>query len=68
MFWKSDLSFPSFEKKQKTKEGAVTAKGAAITIWHLKPLTNHIVPTMGTAITLWRFIANDQSNRLPIFW
>ena len=43
-------------------------RGAAITIWRLKPLTNQIVSTMGAAITIWRFIANDQSNRLLKFW
>ena len=48
-------------------DGAVTARGAAITIWRLKPLTNQIVSTMGAAITIWRCIANDQSNRLPKF-
>ena len=50
-----------------TPEGMVTWKGAAITIWPLKPLTNEIVSTMGAAITIWRFIDNDQSNRLPKF-
>ena len=49
-----------------TEEGAVTGKGAVITIWRLKPLTNQIVSTMGAAITIWRFIANDQSNRLRV--
>ena len=28
----------------------VTGKGAAITIWRLKPLSNEIVSTMGAAI------------------
>ena len=42
--------------------GAVTVRGATITIWRLKPLTNQIFSTMGAAITIWRFIANDQSN------
>ena len=47
-----NLISPSLHlNKKNTKEGAVTAKGAAITIWHLKPLTNQIVSTMGTAIT-----------------
>ena len=50
-----------------TQEGTVTAKGAAITIWRFKPLTNQIVSTMGAAIRKWRFIANDQLNRLPKF-
>ena len=40
---------------------------AAITIWRLKPFTNEIVSAMGAAMTIWRFIANDQSNRLPKF-
>ena len=49
-----------------TLEGAVNAvNGAAITIWCLKSLTNQIVSTMGAAITICRFIANDQSIRLP---
>ena len=50
-----------------TPEGAVTGKDAAITLWRLKPLTNQIVSTISAAITIWRFIANDQSNRLPKF-
>ena len=50
-----------------TLEGAVTAKGAAITIWRSKPMTNQIVTTMGGATTIWRFIANDQSNCLLKF-
>ena len=45
-------------------EGAGTAKGA-ITIWRIKPIKNQIVSTMGT--TIWRFMANDQSNRLHKF-
>ena len=45
----------------------VTGKGAAITVWRLKPLTNELVSTMGAAITICRFIANDQSNRLQKF-
>ena len=41
--------------------------GRGLPSGRLKPLTNQIVSTMGVAITIWRFIANDQSNRLPKF-
>ena len=33
-------------------EGAGIAKGAAITIWRFKPITNQIVSTMGITITI----------------
>ena len=38
-----------------TLEGAVTGKGAAITIWRLKPLTIQILSTMGAVITIHAF-------------
>ena len=45
-----------------TLEGAKTGTGVANTKWPLKPLTNQILLTLGAAITIWRFIANDHST------
>ena len=44
-----------------------TAKGAAITVGHFKPMTNQILSTIGAAMTMWRFIANYQPNHLLKF-
>ena len=50
-----------------TLEGAVTDRAQPLQYGVYSLLTNQIVSTMGAAITIWRFIPNDQSNRLPKF-
>ena len=52
-----DFSTPSYCLDKvfiefKTLEGAVTWKGAVITKWRFKPMTNQIVSIMSPAITI----------------